>query len=90
MVNPIELTLIQKPGCHLCDDARLVIQAVLGQFKLDYPDAEISLTERNILEDEDLNKRYWEEIPVLLINNQVHNYWRIEPIRLESALKDLA
>ena len=90
MRKPIELTLIRKPGCHLCDEAYLVIQAVLGQFRQTEPEREVALVEKDILEDEELYKRYWEEIPVLLINGQVHNYWKIDPERLESALKDLA
>jgi len=90
MRKPIELTLIRKPGCHLCDEADLVIHAVLGQFRQTVPEAEVTLIEKDILEDEELYKRYWEEIPVLLINGQVHNYWKIDPERLESALKDLA
>jgi glutaredoxin len=90
MRKPIQLTLIRKPGCHLCDEADLVIQAVLAQFRQTEPEAEVALVEKDILEDEELYKRYWEEIPVLLINGQVHNYWKIDPERLESALKDLA
>lgn len=90
MRKPIELTLIRKPSCHLCDEADQVIQAVLGQFKADYPEAVVSMVEKDILEDEELYKQHWEEIPVLLINNKVHNYWHIDPVRLESALKDLA
>jgi len=33
--------------------------------------------------------RYSEEIPVLLINGKVHNYWRIDPVRLRQALDAL-
>ena len=36
-----------------------------------------------------LNDRYAEEIPVLLINGRVHNYWRIDPVRLTTALLEL-
>lgn len=86
MSKPIELTLIRKPGCHLCDEADLVIQAVLGQFNTDI---DVTLTEQDILEDEELYKRYWEEIPVLLINGTVHNYWKIDPVRLRAALEEL-
>jgi hypothetical protein len=86
MSKPIELTLIRKPGCHLCDEADLVIQAVLGQLNTDI---DVTLTEQDILEDEELYKRYWEEIPVLLINGTVHNYWKIDPVRLRAALEEL-
>ena len=86
MSKSIELTLIRKPGCHLCDEADLVIQAVLGQLNTDI---DVTLTEQDILEDEELYKRYWEEIPVLLINGTVHNYWKIDPVRLRAALEEL-
>jgi glutaredoxin len=76
-----ELTLVGKPGCHLCDDAEAVIEGVLVDFA-----GKVSLTKLNILEDEELFARYSEEIPVLLINGQVHNYWRIDPERLREAL----
>jgi hypothetical protein len=49
----------------------------------------VSLTEKNILDDGELQKRYAEEIPVLLINGRVHNYWRIDQERLRQALTAL-
>ena len=84
MSNEIQLNLIGKPGCHLCDDAEAVINSVLAEF-----DSEISLTKTNILEDDALFAKYSEEIPVLLINGSVHNYWRIDPVRLRDALTAL-
>ena len=84
MTPKIELTLIGKPGCHLCDDAEAVVVEVLSEFG----DA-VSLTKQNILDDDALLARYSEEIPVLLIDGKVHNYWRIDPERLRSALSRL-
>lgn len=46
----------------------------------------ISFEERSILEDEQLYERYWEEIPVILINDQVHDFWRVNPDRLSAAI----
>ncbi len=84
MTSEIELTLIGKPGCHLCDDAEAVIQGVLVDFE-----GKTLLTKKNILDDDELFARFSEEIPVLLINGQVHNYWRIDPIRFREALEKL-
>ena len=42
--------------------------------------------ERSILDDAALAERFAEEIPVLLIDGEVHNYWRIDPVRLKTAL----
>lgn len=85
MARDIQLTLIGKPGCHLCDDAREVVQAVIAEFGSDAT-RRISLAEQSILDDEALRARYAEEIPVLLIDGEVHTYWRIDPVRLKTAL----
>ena len=82
----IELTLIGKPGCHLCEDAQSAIDRVLAEFLVSNPEAVVSMTNLNILDDAELASRYAEEIPVLLINGKVHNYWRIDEARFASAL----
>ena len=81
MTPEFELTLIGKPGCHLCEEAEAVVASVIADF-----DGEITLVQRNILEDDALFAKYSEEIPVLLINGKVHNYWHIDPERLKAAL----
>ncbi len=80
-----ELTLIGKPGCHLCDEARVVVDEVLADFG-----ESVSLTELSILDDAALHEQYVEEIPVLLIDGRVHNIWRVDPARLRSALEEVA
>ena len=86
----IALTLLTKPGCHLCDDARAVVGRVVSEVRgervTEASDPVITVTELSILDDPDLTERYAEEIPVLLIDGVVHNIWRIEPERLRAAL----
>jgi glutaredoxin len=84
-----ELTLISKPGCHLCEDAEGVITKVLAEFALEQPRIRFDLIQKNIADDPALHARYAEEIPVLLIDGKVHNYWRIDPERFISALRAL-
>ena len=79
-----ELTLIGKPGCHLCDDAKAVVDGVLADFG-----ESVSLTELSILDDAALLEQYVDEIPVLLIDGRVHNIWRVDPARLRSALEEV-
>jgi len=86
VTRDIRLTLIGKPGCHLCDDARVVVQAVMAEVEATDAATGISLEERSILDDADLAARYAEEIPVLLIDGEVHDYWRVDPVRLKTAL----
>ena len=81
----MNVTLVGKPGCHLCDDAREVIQSVISEF----PPGSISVTEESIEDNQELFDAYWEQIPVVLINGKVHNYWRIDGERLRLKLKEL-
>ena len=80
------ITLVGKPGCHLCDDARDVVSGVVGELA-EQPGAPlIQVEEKSILEDAALHERFVEEIHVVLINDRVHNYWRIDPDRLRTAI----
>jgi len=83
-VSSVSLTLIGKPGCHLCDDAREVIRGVVADLPADAPG--VTLEERDILQDTDLYEKYVEEIPVVLVGGRVHTYWRVDPARLRNAL----
>ena len=85
----IELTLIGKPGCHLCEDAESAVERVLVPFLAANPSVSVSVTQHSILDDAELAARYSEEIPVLLIDGKVHNYWRIDEERFTGALNDL-
>lgn len=82
---PHRITLYTKPGCHLCDDARNVVVDVVGRLG-----ASVDVEEIDILGDPALQTRYGEEIPVVLIDGKMHTYWRVDPVRLEKALKELA
>lgn len=73
------VTLVGKPGCHLCDDARQVVRAVCEETGA-------SWVEKDITRDEELYKEYWEQIPVVLIDDEQHTFWRVDPARLRTAL----
>ncbi len=79
----MSVTLLSKPGCHLCDDAREAVHEVIARIG-----SEASVTELSILDDPELNARYWDEIPVVLIGDKVHTIWRVDPARLEAALRE--
>ena len=71
--------LYGKPGCHLCDDARVLIEAVCRELGE-------SFVEVSILDDSDLIERYGEQIPVTVVDGRHHDYWRVDPDRLRAAL----
>ena len=74
------VTLVGRDGCHLCDDARVVVVDVLTEFP------SVTFSEVSIDDDETLRAEYWEQIPVVLIDDKVHNFWRIDPERLRTKL----
>jgi glutaredoxin len=53
------LVLYSRPGCHLCDDARVVLQRVGEPFD-----------EIDIDSDDELFKRYLERIPVIALDGE--------------------
>lgn len=76
---PPRITLIGRPGCHLCDDARAVVDRVAG-------DLGVTWQELSILDDEGLAARYAETIPVVLVDGEQHDFYRVDEQRLRAAL----
>ena len=73
------LELITKQGCHLCQDARAVMDEVTGERGMAW--SELDASERP-----ELLERFAEEIPVLLIDGVQRDFWRIDPVRLRGLL----
>lgn len=81
------LTLIGKADCHLCDVAGDVIDAVVAEL----PDAaaeRLEIVKRSIADDAALYEKWWEKIPVILIDGELHAHWRVSPERLRAALEE--
>ena len=74
-----ELVLLTKPGCHLCQAARETVGSVAGELGLAWE-------EKNILEDPELERRFAEEIPVVMIDGVQRDFWHIDPDRLRRLL----
>lgn len=79
------VTLIGKPDCHLCDVAQGVIERVVAELPDRVAD-NIDVVEASIAEDPALFELWWEKIPVVLIDGQLHAHWRVTPDRLRDAL----
>jgi glutaredoxin len=57
------VTLYGKPGCHLCDDARAVVERVRAEHPFELREVDVSL-------DPALNREYGERIPVLTLDGE--------------------
>jgi hypothetical protein len=78
------LTLIGKPGCHLCDEARAVVASVVSGLADE--GVPVDVEERSILDDADLDVRWHDDIPVVLIGNALHDRWHVDAERLRTDL----
>ena len=76
------LNLIGKPDCHLCDVAREVVETVVAEL----PEDAVDIEELSIADDPALYALWWEKIPVVLIDGELHGHWRVSPERLRAAL----
>jgi glutaredoxin len=74
------ITMLSRPGCHLCDDARSVIARVAA-------DLDVVFEERDITVSADDLARYSEMIPVTFIDGVQHDFWRVSEDRLRAALE---
>ena len=73
------ITLLTRPGCHLCDEARAVIERVAA-------DLGAAWQERDITGSPDDLRAYSDMIPVTLIDGVQHDFWRVSEQRLRAAL----
>jgi glutaredoxin len=76
-----QITLLSRPGCHLCEEARAIIERVSAELGVPWSERDITAS------PEDLDA-YWEMIPVTFIDGVQHDYWRVSEDRLRAALGD--
>ena len=76
------VTLIGKPGCHLCDEARAVVARVTAELGETFEELQHPRRPRAA-------RRYWEQIPVTLVDGAQHDFWRVSEDRLRAALRPL-
>jgi glutaredoxin len=76
----IMVTIFSRTGCHLCEVALSEIEKFKGEF-------DFEIEEIFINGDLDLEKKYSEEVPVILINGKQHDFFKVDPERFRSAMQ---
>jgi thiol-disulfide isomerase/thioredoxin len=77
----IALTIYSRPGCHLCDEMKAVVERVAGAAT--HP-ATVEVID--ISSDPELESRYGLEIPVLLVNGKKAAKYRVTEGELRGIL----
>jgi glutaredoxin len=67
----IRVELYTRDGCHLCEDAKAVLEKVRGEVPFE-------LREIDIDGDAALVERYGIEIPVIVVDGRKHAKYRVD------------
>jgi glutaredoxin len=78
----ITVDIYSRPGCHLCDDAKEIIERVRRRVPFD-------LRVTNVETSAELEKQYGELIPVVLINGQKAFEYHVDEADFEKRVKRL-
>ena len=79
MTRSPRVTVVGKPDCHLCEQAIEVVAQVCEQLGQEF--RVVSITE-----DPSLADLYWEKIPVILVDGEPFDFWRVNRDRLVTKL----
>jgi len=78
----VQIDIYSRPGCHLCDEAKEVVERVRLRFPF-------LLRVINIETDPEIEKRYGEKIPVVFINGNKAFKYHVDEAELEKKVKKL-
>jgi glutaredoxin len=76
-----EVTLYTRPGCHLCEEAKMAIAPLLREFAAE-------LREVNVAEDAILRERYGSDVPVIFIGARKAAKHRVDVEQFRRQLRD--
>ena len=71
------VVLFTRPGCHLCDAARAVVERVTAEFGERYAERDITLDPQDL-------STYVDSIPVVVVDGVQVDFWRVSEDRLRA------
>ena len=74
------VTVFSRHGCHLCEDAVKTLESMREELAF-----EIEII--YIDGDSELEKLYGNEVPVIHINGEHHDFYRVDPERFRTSLE---
>ena len=76
------VTLYSRSNCHLCDVAMESLTNLQSEL-------EFEIEKLLIDGDSELETKYGEQVPVILINGKQHDFFRVDPERFRNAINSL-
>ena len=80
----VRISVLTRVGCHLCDRALALIDDVSVSTQVGYAALDVDIQEPSLRAD--LITRYGEQLPVTFVDGKPHDYWSVDPMRLQRAL----
>ncbi len=77
-----KVVIYSRINCHLCEEAEKNVREVMADTPFDLEVIDIN-------GDQELERLYGEEVPVIAINGYVHDYYKVDKRRLIKALRAL-
>ena len=77
-----KVVIYSRVNCHLCEEVEKSVREVLTEIPFELEVIDIN-------GDQELEKLYSEEVPVITINGDVHDYYKVDKQRLLKALRAL-
>jgi glutaredoxin len=74
------VTVYSRHGCHLCEDAVKTLESMREELAFEI---EIIYIDGSA----ELEKLYGNEVPVIHINGEHHDFYRVDPERFRSSLE---
>ncbi|MCW2830803.1 MAG: NrdH-redoxin [Aeromicrobium sp.] len=73
------VVVYSREGCHLCEVAEAHVAEICAEAGVTWTRVDIDL-------DDDLRGRFTEQVPVTFVDGAQHDFWRVDPVRLRTAL----
>lgn len=74
------VTIFSRQGCHLCDDAHKTLQSMQAELGFEIEVIDID-------QNQDLVNLYSDQVPVIHIDGQHHDFYKVDPERFRSSLE---
>ena len=76
----VTVTIYSRHGCHLCE----IAEQTINSLRIDL---EFSVEVLYIDGNEELEKLYGTEVPVIHINGEHHDFYKVDPVRFKTSLE---
>jgi glutaredoxin len=80
----VTVTVYSRHGCHLCEIAEETINSLREESK---KELEFSVEVLYIDGNQELEKLYGTEVPVIHINGEHHDFYKVDPVRFKTSLE---